>query len=527
VIRTRLKLAFALLSVLALLQSAFAWWSAQTAAEHAERNVIAAGMLAAYEAVGADKQRLKVWFAEAMLTGQAPAETRQQLLDRMRGNLTELGQLAARDTELRGIQSPERAVINSLERNFEIFAAAVADVHPGIMVGSAAVRWRTVISAFDEFSGRDMRVMLRDALERNQAAARSAALALAYALNRVRVANLALALLVLSAIGVSAWFFWHTLARPIAQLNDVAARFADGDLAARTKLSGRDEFGRLGRQLDSMAARLQEAKQRDLELSQSLDALVVARTRAATRAHEALLKVEARRRQFFAELSHELRTPVTVIRGEAEIALRGDLRDSDAQRAAFTRIVEAAGDLARRVEDLLDAARNASADFAIALLPVDAVAVLRSATDQLKAVAQLHDIELCVADSGAHAWPLVRADRERLQQALTIVIDNALRYTLSGGRVELDVECAQEWLAINVRDNGPGLSEAEFERVFEPHFRGAAGRSSGSAGAGLGLSIAQRILAAHGGAIELKPNQPQGLVVSLLLPLTVAEENSA
>jgi two-component system, OmpR family, sensor kinase len=525
-IRTRLKIAFALISVLALLQSAFAWWSARTAAEHAERNVIAAGMLAAYEAVGADKQRLKVWFAEAMLTGQAPADSRQVLLDRMSANLRALGRLARRDAELRGSDSPEQAVIDSLERNFAIFAAAVADVRPGIFVGSAAVRWRSVLTAFDEFAGRDMRVMLRGALERQQAASSDAASQLESALSRVRVANIALALLVLAAIGVSAWFFWHTLARPIAQLNDVAARFADGDLSARTHLAGRDEFGRLGRQLDSMAERLQEAKQRDLALNQSLDALVVQRTRAATRAHEALLKVEARRRQFFAEVSHELRTPVTVIRGEADIALRSDSNGDAPLRAALGRISEAAADLGRRVTDLLDAARATSAEFALVPQALEPLAVLRGTAEQLGAIAQLHGVALRVQPSTS-TLPSIHADRDRLQQALTIVIDNALRYTPAGGAVALSVERDDDWVVFSVRDNGPGLSEAEFERVFEPHFRGAAGRSRGSGGAGLGLSIAQRILAAHGGAIELAPNLPTGLVVTLLLPLAAASEAAA
>lgn len=517
-IRTRLSVAFALITALALAQCAFAWWAASTAAHYAERSVVAAGLLAEYESVGANKQRLKVWFAEGMLAANAPAALRDTLLQRMNFSISELRALAARDAALRGTVSPETAVIEALDLNLKIFGTAVREALPRIAnPGDQALRWRGVINAFDELSGRDMREVLRDAVARQKLAARAEYMLLAAALERQRWANALLAALVALMGALAVWYFIVKLQRPFARLTTVAGHFANGDLTARSGLNGRDEFGRLGSLLDSMAASLAAAQRRDTELKDSLDALVATRTRAVTQAHESMMRAEARRRQFFAEVSHELRTPVTVIRGEADIALRNQDADPAPLREALARIVAAAVDLGARVQDLLDAARSGSPDYAFTLQQLKLASVMRAASSQMQAVARYRNITLlCGEDTVPSA--VVHADRERLQQALTVVLDNALRYSPVGSTVELSLEREVDWVGIVVEDQGPAMSEDEIERAFEPHFRGAAAQRSDAPGAGLGLTIAQRILLAHGGSVEIRCGARGGLRVSLLLP---------
>jgi signal transduction histidine kinase len=521
-IRTRLSVAFALLSALALGQGVFAWLSSSTAAMYAERKAIASGMEAEYESLGGNKQRLKVWFAEAMLTGNAPPLTRVTLVARMEDSLRQLRDLADRDAAVRGGPSPESPTIATLERNIETMSIAVREAIPLIQEGDPAERWRTVLEAFDRLSGQDMREVIREAILRQDRLATLESARLAAALADARLANIVLAALAV-LIGVFAvWYFVTHLQRPFAQLNDVALRFARGELDARSGLTGNDEFGRLGALLDSMATSLREAQARDVDVQRSLDELVAARTRSVTQAHETMLRVEGRRRQFFAEVSHELRTPVTVIRGEADIALRGG-NDSAALRESLVRINDAAKDLSSRVQDLLDAARSGSHDYAFVMRPVPLVQLVHAVAEQMQALARYRGVTLTEHYADGASQLRVIADAERLQQAVTTVLDNALRYTGEGGTVELRLVTDEDSVCIDVLDNGPGMRTDEMAQALEPQFRGEASVANPN-GAGLGLSIADRIMQAHGGSIVLSQRTPHGLRVQLSLPW---EANSA
>jgi signal transduction histidine kinase len=273
-----------------------------------------------------------------------------------------------------------------------------------------------------------------------------------------------------------------------------------------------------------MAGSLAEARARSANLQQRLEALVGERTRAVTQAYEALTGLESRRRQFFAELSHELRTPVTVIRGEADIALRGPA-DPAELRAALARIVAASDELGSRVRELLDAARSGAEQYALARQEAALTAIVTEAVRQMQAVAQFRGVLLEFRAPATECRVLV--DRERLQQALVIVLDNALRYSPAGGRVEVRIAGDAELATIVVEDEGVGMAPAELEQAFEPHFRGREARALDPEGCGLGLSIAERILAAHGGSIELTPRQPRGLRGTLLLPRARTTPESA
>lgn len=521
-IRTRLLVAFLVLSALALAQCGFAWWATLAATDYAERSVVAAGMQAEYESIGGNKQRLKVWFAEAMLTGNAPDLTRLTLVSRIKQSLVELNALAARDSALRGEPSPEWTTIRALENNLKTTASALHSAIPMLPVGDPAAHWRAVLESFDRLGGQDMREVIREAILRQDRLAASESTQLTRSLDALRRANTALAFSALVLGLLAVWYFLTRLQRPFARLSAVTEHFARGELGVRSHMDGRDEFSQLGALLDSMAARLQDAQARDAELQRSLDELVAARTRAVTDAHEAMLRVETRRRQFFAEVSHELRTPVTVIRGEAEVALRSP-GERDELRASLQRIAEAAGELSARVQDLLDAARGGSHDYAFTLTPLRITELVANVAEQMRALARYRDVQLRVELPQALVSISVMADAARLQQALTIVLDNALRYTREHGSVWLTLAADAEWVHVAVADDGPGMSAEELEHVSVPHFRGLHARQSNPNGAGLGLAIAGRILTVHGGSLELSARSPHGLHAVLHLPIESGE----
>jgi signal transduction histidine kinase len=527
-IRNRLALVFALLAVLTLAQAAFVWWATTSAAHHAERSVIATRMLAEYLEISGNKQRLKVWFAERMLTGDADPAVRDRLEAAMWASVSDLRMLAARRDAK--VDAGEAADVETVAQNIDALKRALREAETGGDPADPADTWREVLRAFDELAGRDMRELLREAVARQEAASLREAEQLAVVLDRERGANIVLAALVVAACLLAVLHFVRRLDRPFAELSRLAESLGRGEYAVRSALVGDDEFARIGRLLDSMAASLADARTRSAALEAQLDELVAGRTRAALQAYEALIGIESDRRRFLSELSHELRTPVTVIRGEAELALRGTTDATDL-RAALRRIVDAASEVGSRVQDLLDAARNGSIGYAFHFRRLPLVEVARGTVAQMQAVAAVRGVALEFVAEAADGCAEVDADSERLQQALAIVLDNAVRYSPRGGRVRVELARDGEALVVHVDDEGPGMSDAEIERAFEPHFRGAAGRALDDRGLGIGLGIAQRIVAAHRGSLDLARRAGGGLRVSLALPVAAdamadTEENA-
>ena len=518
-IRTRLAVAFSALALLALAQSAFAWWAASTAAHQAERSVNATRMLAEYLEISGNKQRLKVWYAQRMLADDPAPMVRDSLLSAMNASADALRVLA--DSSPPEVRRMERAEVATVTQNIANMAQAIhAADRPGGDLPPAE-QWRTVLLAFDELSGRDMREMLREAVDRHEAASLAAASALSTALVRIRQIELLLAFGVCALALLSVLYFVRRLDQPFAKLTGLSTALAAGDFAARSGLSGRDEFARIGVLLDSMAVRLEEAQSRSQILQRQLDELIAERTRSLSHAFETLLGIEARRRQFFAELSHELRTPVTVIRGEAEVALRGR-DDPNAKAEALTRIIQATRELGDRVQDLLDAALGSSLGYAITLRREPLRAIITAAVDQMQAVAAHRSLGLLLKSPNTDDC-LVDVDRERLQQALVIVLDNALRYSPAGASVVVELtEDGEHWV-VNIDDQGPGMSEEDLQHAFESRYRGTVGQTLAPQGQGLGLPIALRIVQAQGGSIELQNREGGGLRASIALPMSAAE----
>lgn len=514
-IRTRLSIAFAALVLLAIVQGVFTLWATSSAAHHAERSVVATSMLNHYLELGANKQRLKVWFAQSALAGDAPETTKTALLEKMSRSLDELQKLAPRDAALnRGDGDSEYAALQLLVQNFSVLKASAEAVRFQPAAGDQSSAWKNLIGIFDRSDGRDIRPVLEQAVVRQRATSDLAKSKLASALARMRTASLLLAFTSV-ALGVFAVvYFVKRMHQPFDALVQATTAIAQGNYTHRGFVGADDEFGQIARQLNATAIKLEAARALSQSLRQGLDDAIAVKTADVTRSHEALLRIDGRRRQFFAEVSHELRTPVTVIRGEAEIALRGTQHDTQDYRASLSRIVDATADLSRRVEDLLHLAKSDAEHYALKLEPTPLSVVIKAALSQITAVAANRNISITqiseVITSEAE-YAMIHADKDRLQQVLTIVLENAVRYSESPGQVTVGirVDAAAGTVNITVIDQGIGLSESESLGAFERHFRGEKARQMRPDGAGLGLSIAQTIISAHDGQIELENNAPR------------------
>jgi len=219
-------------------------------------------------------------------------------------------------------------------------------------------------------------------------------------------------------------------------------------------------------------------------------------------------------RRFAADAAHELRTPLTALRGGIEVALRGE-RTPEEYRRVLRSSLEEVERLTHLAEDLLLLSR-----FSVTVsAPRQRVELEPLVMDVLDVGIQLaHGRGVSIVSTELTPLTVV-GDAGALRRALLNLVDNALKYTLPGGKVEVSLVREDGRAAIVVRDTGPGIAPADAERVFQPFVRLDAAREDAADGTGLGLSIARSIVAAHGGELTLESVAGAGSVFTIRLPL--------
>jgi two-component system sensor histidine kinase VicK len=230
---------------------------------------------------------------------------------------------------------------------------------------------------------------------------------------------------------------------------------------------------------------------------------------------EKLAEANKAKTDFIADVSHELRTPLTVLRGNAQVGLA--LGSDPDQAQLFEEIVAESKRMSRMVEDLLFLARS---DTSVSLpLEFETVAVapfLAELAVRAEILAREFGAEV---ERKLEGEGLVEIDRQRIEQAVLILVDNAAKYGPSGGTVTLASFVRSDELHISVEDRGPGIPEEELPRIFERFYRLDKARSRQLGGTGLGLPIAKTTVEAHGGRIEAVSRLGEGTKISLRLPL--------
>ncbi len=224
-------------------------------------------------------------------------------------------------------------------------------------------------------------------------------------------------------------------------------------------------------------------------------------------------------RRFVADASHELRTPLTSIRGFAELHRQGAYTEPDETRRMMGRIESEAARMGALVEDLLQLARL-DQHRPVAALPVDLGELAADAVHDARAVQPDRPITLHLADSLTDV-PVVLGDEGRLRQVLANLVTNALTHTPAGTPVTVAVSedpGDPDVVAVTVRDEGPGLSAEDAERVFERFYRADASRTRAAGGSGLGLSIVSSLVAAHRGTVSLETAPGAGAAFTVRLP---------
>lgn len=320
----------------------------------------------------------------------------------------------------------------------------------------------------------------------------------------------AVLLAVMAGVALIGALVIRSILRQVQPLVETNEALGAGDLTARAPVLTNDEMGELARGVNQMAERLQA-------VYETLEQRVAGRTREIER----LMK---ERSEFFAALSHDLRTPLAVILAQSDLLIDPAGAQANGTGASGRAIKESADQLVSVVNGILDLAKAESGSLEIDLRPVSVDEILDSVAStgkQLAAGAEL-EFEIEVTEE----LPQVLADAPRVREVLLNLIDNAVKYTPSRGLVRVAAASRGGWVSISVSDTGVGIPPQAGDRIFEPFYRveGIAPQR-GQASTGLGLALAKRLVVAHGGEIDFTSTPGAG--TTFTFTLRVVDEDEA
>jgi two-component system phosphate regulon sensor histidine kinase PhoR len=230
-----------------------------------------------------------------------------------------------------------------------------------------------------------------------------------------------------------------------------------------------------------------------------------------------LKELEKIRQDFVANVSHELRTPLTTIKGYAETLLEGALKEQIASQ--FVQVIKKHTDrLTKIVEDLLMLSKIESREFQLNLEPITLPDLFEDVLGFIREAAGKKNIT--IIQNEIRPSLVIQTDRNYLEQVLINLLDNAIKYTSTGGRITISaLETGQKEIEISVQDNGIGIPTEDLPRIFERFYRVDKGRSQEMGGTGLGLSIVKHIVQAHGGKIWVESQLGKGSTFYFTLPI--------
>jgi signal transduction histidine kinase len=272
---------------------------------------------------------------------------------------------------------------------------------------------------------------------------------------------------------------------PASELTRTARALAAGDRSERVEFEGPDEFGEMARAFNSMADTIEEE--------------------------------DRLRRAFAADVAHELRTPLAILRTQMEGIQDGVVEPSS---PALASLLEETLRLSRLVADLELLASADAAGFSLVRQPVDLRPLLTGAAQEFAGPYEAEDVALRTDLSDVR----VEADPTRIRQVATNLLSNALKFTPSGGDVVLALRVEADRAIIRVADTGPGIPADEIAHVFDRFFRGRGVRAGGS---GIGLTVARELVRAHGGDIRVTSDPRQGTTFTVLLPMASSGERAS
>lgn len=325
--------------------------------------------------------------------------------------------------------------------------------------------------------------------------------------NRLRLAGAGLALILLTILTL-----FHTLKRvvinPLNHLEKATAEISNGNLKARVRMQTGDEFERLGQAFNTMGDKL--ARSREI-----MEEKIAQATEELSQANQELQQLDKLKTDFIADMSHELRSPITAIKGGLDYLKRTIKRDDHKSYLAL--IDNNLLRLTHLVSDMLDLTRIEAGKVTWNFEENDMAVLIREVIEILSFKAGEKHITL---DYQGNAPIWVEMDLERIEQVLVNLIENAVKFSGSSSRIELDAVTDGRWVEVSVTDSGIGIDAQDLETIFQKfHTLPSKGGDGQIKGTGLGLTICRKIVEAHGGRIRASRREGQGSKFTFTLPL--------
>lgn len=277
--------------------------------------------------------------------------------------------------------------------------------------------------------------------------------------------------------------FSRALTRPVRVISQAAQRIKEGELSARSGLTGDDDLGQLGETFDEMA----ESIERDRELE----------------------------RRLTADVAHELRTPLMSILATVE-AMQDEVLPCDQEHLAL--VSSETKRLSRLVDSMLRLSRLENGSVHLHIEPVDVVGFVRDIAFSHRALLEDMGLEMVFEDKTPNGELIVELDRDTVTQAVTNIISNAMRYTPAPGTVTVRVAAADDGAVVSVSDTGIGIAPDDLDRVFGRFWRAEESRNRVAGGLGVGLAVTKEIVDRHHGRIDVESEQGVGTTFMLYLP---------
>lgn len=290
---------------------------------------------------------------------------------------------------------------------------------------------------------------------------------------------LAILCALLAAIA-AAWLLARQILAPVTALTDATAAMQAGDLSRRIPAGGPTEIAQLAQRFNALS--------------------------------EHLARSEALRKRMISDIAHELRGPLTNIRGIVEAIEDGHLTPG---ASSLRSLEEETAFLEHLVNDLQDLSLADAGQLKLRMSDVGIDETVRGVAESFSSVAGMKDVEIEVRSQGPAR---VRADATRIRQVVNNLLTNAIRVAPARSRIRIAVDAEEDSLRVNVSDEGPGVPERELESIFERFYRADESRSRADGGAGLGLAIVKQLVQAHGGSVQAVNNAGRGATFSFTLP---------
>lgn len=292
---------------------------------------------------------------------------------------------------------------------------------------------------------------------------------------------IAVGLIMIALVGVSGIYFISSIVRPVRQVTGAARKIAMGDLSTRLETKDKGEIGELCDTINYMASELGKA--------------------------------ETVKNDFISSVSHELRTPLTAIRGWGETVSGSIGTDEELVRRGVDVMLTETDRLSKLVEELLDFSRLQSGNFKVNMEALDLVPILNQAVNMYEELARKQGLHFVYMKPKTAVY--VMADKDRIKQVFINIIDNAVKYTESGGQVLISAVMQEGCLHVVVSDTGVGIPEADLSHVKEKFYKA----NKTVRGSGIGLAVADEIVCQHNGFIFVESKESVGTTVTVVLPL--------